>query len=101
MKKRYEINIAHRGAVNTITNLTKKEKNNFLVNYFTQGNGRVWGIGQYHLYLDRIGVEKKKKLSFEKFILKLLKDKKCIQVHSRNEIILIREKIFEKLMKNA
>jgi len=72
-KKYYEINIAYRGAVDTITPLTKKEKNAWLINYFTQGDGRSWATQRYHAYLDSLGIEQKKKITFEKFRTKVLK----------------------------
>lgn len=100
-KKYYEINIAYRGAVETIAPLTKKEKNDWLVNYFTQGDGRGWAIQRYHNYLDNWGIERKKKMSFEKFILRTVRNEKRIILASQNKIILIREKYFEKPQKNA
>lgn len=100
-KKYYEINVACRGAVETIFPLTQKEKNTWLVNYFTQGDGRSWAIQCYHNYLDNWGIERKKKMSFEKFILRTLRNEKRIILASQNKIILIREKYFEKPRKNA
>jgi hypothetical protein len=93
-KKYYEIHVAYRGAVETITLLTKKEKNTWLINYFTQGDGRSWAIQRYHAYLDSLGIEQKKKMTFEKFISRTLKDKTRIILPFQNKIILIREKYF-------
>ena len=100
-KKYYEINVACRGAVETIAPVTKKEKNDWLVNYFTQGDGRGWAVQLYRNYLDKWGVERKKKMDFEKFILRTVRNEKRIVLASQNKIILIREKYFEKPRKNA
>ena len=94
MKKFYEINIAHRGKVETHTFKTKKEKNDWLVNYFTQGDGRGWAIQRYHNYLDNWGIERKKKMNFEKFVLRTVQNETRIILISQNKIILIREKNF-------
>lgn len=101
MKKFYEINIAHRGKVETHTFKTKKEKNTWLVKYLTWGNGGVWGRRQYEKYVEETQKQNKKILSFEKYILSLIKNVERLTIRSRNEIIIIREKIFEKIRKNA
>lgn len=101
MKKYYEIHIACRGAVETISPLTEKEKNTWLVNYFTQGDGRSWAIQRYHYYLYNWGVERKKKMSFEKFILRTVRNETRIILASQHKIILIRKKDFKKPRKNA
>jgi hypothetical protein len=101
MKKYYEINIAYRGAVETITPLTKKEKNVWLLYYFTQGDGRSWALQRYRDYLERWGVDRKVKMTFEKFVFRTLKDENKIVLTGQNKIILIREKYFEKPRKNA
>lgn len=97
MKKFYEINVAHRGKVETHIFKTKKEKNIWLVDYLTWGKGGAWGRRQYEKYVKENKKQNKKILSFEKYILSLAKNIERLIIHPQNEIIIIREKTFEKI----
>ena len=97
MKKYYEINIAQRGKVETHTFEKKKEKNTWLVQYLTWGDGGIWGRQQYEEYVAERQKINKKPMSFEKYILSLIKNAERLTIRSLNEIIIIREKIFEKI----
>lgn len=92
MKKSYEIHLAHRGRVDTYAFKTKAEKNKWLVEYLTYGNGSVWGRPQYEKHLEERKQAGKRPMSFERFILSLIKDEQKLVIRSRHEVILIREK---------
>lgn len=97
MKKFYEINIACRGAVETHTFETKKAKNEWLVNYLTKGKGAGWGRAQYQRHLEEKALVHKRPMSFERYILYLVKDIERLSIRTLHEIIIIREKTFEKI----
>ena len=101
MKKFYEINVACVGKVDTYIFKTKKEKNQWLVKYFTVGNGSNWGHRRYEHYLEKEFKGRGRPKSFESYILSLVKTLERIHIRVRHEIIIIREKTFEKVRKNT
>lgn len=96
MKKFYEINISHYGKVETYIFKKKKQKNIWLTQYLTDGKGSNWGRKQYEEYIKN----EKKPMKFKKYIFSLIKNIEILVIHSRDEIILIREKTFEKYPKS-
>ena len=82
----FEINIVNNFQVETYLLKNEKAKNKFLVEYFTNGEGRGYGREWYQDYCNACD----KPLAFKKFILNKVKDLKSIRL--RNYLILIRYK---------
>lgn len=81
----YEINICKRGRVHTHICKNTKEKNKWLVHFFTRGNGYAWGEQQFR------NADNPKKLPFEKYIHFIIKNKTQF-ILDDNTLILVRKK---------
>lgn len=82
----FEINIVNNFQVETYLLKNERAKNKFLVEYFTNGEGRLYGREWYQDYCGACS----KPLTFKKFILNKVKDLKSIRL--RSYLILIRNK---------
>ena len=98
MKTYFEIKVCSNGTMETHIAKNKKEKNLWLMEYFTQGNARSWSLRKYEHYVQECMYAKKKPQTLNRYIRSLVVHASKIVMKTRNEIIFIFEKKFEKTL---
>lgn len=94
----YEINIFTNGKREIVNCLSEKEKNYWLITYFTLGAERFWAYDRYQEYVEERAKKEKWAVSFEKFIKRFVKSHKDKDIQSflirpHYIIIIIKKKI--------
>ena len=97
MKTYYEIHLGKHGKVESHIFTTKKEKDLWLVDYFTYGQGSTWGRKQYEHYLAGRARLGQKAVHYDKFILAFVRE--AVTIHTDYTVIIIRKKKVEKILK--